>query len=118
MLFLYTLKRSGYKIVQMTLILITTGGMLLISLFLSRWQANMLFAIENEKRKAECPFLMYWLFMKIKHSLLLSILNLLLVEFLQMLTGFYHLPVSLILFSHFLIDASEYPQVKNGISFK
>ena len=70
------------------------------------------------KSKAECPFLMYRLFVKIKHSLLLSILNLLLVEFLQILTGFYHLPVSLILFSHFLIDASEYPQVKNGISFK
>ena len=38
-LFLCTLKRSGYKIVYLTLILITTNGMLMISLFLSPYQS-------------------------------------------------------------------------------
>ena len=45
--------------------------------------------------------------MKIKHLLLLCTVNLLLVEFIHILTAFYHPTISLILFTHSLIDASK-----------
>ena len=64
------------------------------------------------KNKIECPFLMYRLLMKIiKHLPLLSTVNLPLLEFIYILTAFYHLPISLVLFTHLLIDASEYTQI-------
>ena len=40
-----------------------------------------------------------------------SIVNLPLVEFIHILTAFYHLPISLVLFKDSLLDASEYAQV-------
>ena len=54
---------------------------------------------------------MYRLFVKIKHLPLMSTINLPLVEFIHILTAFYHLPISLVLFTHSLIDASEYAPV-------
>ena len=33
------------------------------------------------------------------------------MEFIHILTAFYHLPISLVLFTQSLIDASEYDQV-------
>ena len=63
------------------------------------------------KNKTEFPFLIYRLFVKIKHLPLLFTLNLLLVEFIYILTAFYDLPISLVLLTHSLIDASEYAQV-------
>ena len=60
------------------------------------------------KSKTECPFLMYRLFVKIKHLPLLSNGNLSLVEFIQILTASYHLAISLVLFTHSLIDASNF----------
>ena len=61
--------------------------------------------------KTECPFMMYSFFLKITHLPLLSTVNLPLVEFLHILTAFYHLPISLVLFTHSLTGASEYAQV-------
>ena len=66
--------------------------------------------IERES-KTDCPFLMYFLFLKIKYFPILSTINLPLVEFIHILTDFYHLPVSLVLFTHSLIDACEFAQV-------
>ena len=58
------------------------------------------------KGKTECLFLMYRLFVRIKHLTLLSTVNLPLVEFIQILTAFYRLPIGLVLFTHSFIDAS------------
>ena len=63
------------------------------------------------KSKTECPFLMYKLFFIIKHLPLLSKTDLPLVEFIHILTAFYHLPISLVLFTHLLIDVWEFAQV-------
>ena len=63
------------------------------------------------KSKTECPFLMYRLFVKVRHLAPLSTVNLPLVEFIHNFTAFYHLPVSLLLFTHSLIDAYKFPQV-------
>ena len=63
------------------------------------------------KSKAECPFLIYKLFVMIKHLLLLSTVNLPLVKFIHILKAFCHVPISLVLFTRSLIDASEYGQV-------
>ena len=62
------------------------------------------------KSKTECPFLMYRLFVKIKHLPLLFTVDLPLVEFIHILTVFYHLPISLAVFTNSLTDASEYAQ--------
>ena len=72
------------------------------------------------KSKTECPFLMYRLFVTIKHLQILSTVNLPLVEFVHILTTFYHLPTSLVLFTNSLIDASEYARVgrNHKISYK
>ena len=78
--------------------------------FLNGQQANMSITIERES-KTDCPFLMYLLFLKIKYFPILSTINLPLVEFIHILTDFYHLPVSLVLFTHSLIDACEFAQV-------
>ena len=64
------------------------------------------------KSKTECPFLMYRLVVKIKDLPLLSTINLPLVEFIHILTAFYHLPISLVLFTHSLIDAYKFAQVE------
>ena len=56
------------------------------------------------KSKTECSFVMYRSFLKIKHWPPLSTINLSLVEFIEILTALYHLPISLILFTHSLID--------------
>ena len=61
--------------------------------FLNDQHANMSFTTENEN-KTEYPFLMYRLFVKIKHLPLLATINLPLVEFI-----------------HSLIGASDYAQV-------
>ena len=55
------------------------------------------------------------LFVKIKHLPLLSKVNLTLREFIHILTAFYHLTISLVLFTHSFIDASEYAQVGGWI---
>ena len=60
------------------------------------------------KTKTECPFMVYRLFVKKKRLPLLSTINLLLVEFIHILTTFSNLTISLVLFTHWLIDASEY----------
>ena len=46
-----------------------------------------------------------------RHLPLSSTVNLPLVEFIHILTAFYHLPISLVLFTHALIDACEFVQV-------
>ena len=53
--------------------------------------------------------------MNIKHLPLLSTINLPLVEFIHILTAFYYLPISLVLFKHSLIDNSECAPV--GLSY-
>ena len=63
------------------------------------------------KSKTECPFLMYRIFVKIKHLPLLPNVNLPLVEFIHILTAFCHLPLSLVLYTHLLVDASKLAQV-------
>ena len=63
------------------------------------------------KSQTECPFLKYRLFVKVKHLPLLSTINLPLVEFIHILTFFYHLPINLVPFTHWPIDASEYVQI-------
>ena len=50
------------------------------------------------KSKAECPFLMHRLFVKIKHLPHVSTVHL--VEFINILTASYHLPVSLVLLAY------------------
>ena len=62
MLYLYALKRIGYKIVHLTLSLITTDGILIFFVsctsphleafpnFIYDWHLNILFTIENENR--------------------------------------------------------------------
>ena len=64
------------------------------------------------KSKTECPFLIYRLFVKIKHLPLMSTVNLPLVEFIHILTAFYGLTICLVLVTHSLIDASEFAQVE------
>ena len=63
------------------------------------------------KSKTECPLSMYRFFVTIKYLPILSTINLLLVTFIQILTAFYHLPISLVLYTHSLIDASKCAQV-------
>ena len=63
------------------------------------------------KSKTECPFLMYRLVVKIKHIPPLSTVNLPLVEFIHFLTAFYHIHITLEMFTHSLIDAYEFVQV-------
>ena len=58
-----------------------------------------LFAIHNNQG---CP---------IKHLPHLSTVNLPLVEFIHILTAFYHPPTSLVLITNSLMGASEYAQV-------
>ena len=53
---------------------------------------------------------MFRLFVTLKHLLLLSNINLSFEELINILTAFYNLPVSLILFTHLLLDASKYTQ--------
>ena len=68
------------------------------------------------KTKTECPFLMYRLFMNIKHLPLLFTVNLPLVEFIHILkASLYTLPLSLVMFTNSLKDASEFAQV--GLSY-
>ena len=56
-------------------------------------------------------YVYYRLFVKIKHFTLMSNVSLSLVEFIHILTFFYHLPISLVLFTHSLIDACEFALV-------
>ena len=58
------------------------------------------------KCKRECPLLMYRLYLKIKHLPLLSILPL--VKLIYILTTFYHVPISSVLFKNSHLDAPEY----------
>ena len=67
------------------------------------------------KSKTESPFLMYRLVVKTKHLPPLSIVNLPLAEFIHILTAFYDLPISLVLFTHSLINAYEFAQA--GLNF-
>ena len=55
---------------------------------------------------------MYRLFVKIKHLPIPSTGHLPLVEFLLILKDFYHLPISLTLFTNSLMDALEYTEVR------
>ena len=74
-------------------------------------QDSEFFMEAKQNSKTECPFAMYKLFVKIKHLPLLSTVNLPLVEFIHILTVFYHLPIGLVLFTHSLIDALEFALV-------
>ena len=78
--------------------------------FLNSREANMSFTIISEKQN-RMSYLDVQLFLKIKHLPLLSNVNLPLVEFIHIFTDFYHLPISLVLFTHSLIDACEFAQV-------
>ena len=99
----------------MTLSFITTGSMLMIFVLftspkhlevfrdsLNGRHADLSFTTESEKQKR-----MSFLNVQIR----LSTVNLPLVEFIHILTAFYHLPVSLVLFTHSLIDACKFAQV-------
>ena len=52
------------------------------------------------------------LFAKIKHLPLLFPL----LDFIHILTAFYHLPISFVLYTHSLIDAPEYAQA--GLNYR
>ena len=67
----------------------------------------MSFTIESEKQNGT----FYKLFVKIKHLRLFSTITLPLVEFIHVLTTFFHPIISLVLFTHSLVDASKYAQV-------
>ena len=54
---------------------------------------------------------MYRLFVKITHLTFLSTVNLPLLAFIHILPAFYHLPISLVLFTDLLVYASGYTQV-------
>ena len=79
--------------------------------FLNGQQANISIKLKV-KSKTDCPFLMYRLFLKIKYLPILSTVNLPLVEFIHILTDFYHLPISLVMFTHSLTDACEFALVE------
>ena len=70
----------------------------LVDIITYHWQLKM-------KSKTECSFLMYRLFVKIKHLPLLSTINLPLVEFIHILIAFCHLPISFAQFAHSFIDS-------------
>ena len=114
------MKGIGYLIVHLTLSLIITGDIywkyLCFIYFIKKrnlpkffkwstrvWHANISFTTEV-KSMTECPFLIYKLFVMIKHLSLLSTVTLSLVEFIHILTAFYHVPISLGLLTHSLID--------------
>ena len=81
----------------------------------------MSFTIESEKQSRMSfldVFMILRLFVKIKHLPLLSTVNLPLVTFIHILTAFYHLPVSLVLFTHSLIDACKFAQVGLNYTMK
>ena len=94
MFLLYNLKRIGHKIFHLTLIVITVS-MLMISLFCLLHQniqkpSEMVDILTchiqlKTKSKAERPFLMHRLFMKLKHLPFQSTVNLPLVEFIKIL---------------------------------
>ena len=63
------------------------------------------------KSKIESPFLMYRLFVKIKHLPPLSTVNLPLAELIHILTAFHHRHTSLVRFTHSLIDACEFAEL-------
>ena len=63
------------------------------------------------KRVTEGPFLMCKLFVKINNIPLLPTVNKPLVEFIHISRDIYHLPMSLVLSTHSLIDTSGYAQV-------
>ena len=72
------------------------------------------------KSKAEYPFSMYRLFVKIKQLPFLSTVNFchthsVYLSVIHILTAFYHLPISLVLFTHSLIDAFE--QAQGGLNY-
>ena len=66
----------------------------------------------NWKWKAkQYPFLMYRLFVKIKHLLFLSTINIPLLKFMHILVALYHLLISLVLFTDSLTDYFDYAQI-------
>ena len=71
------------------------------------------------KSETEFPFLMYRLFVKVKHLPHLSTVSISLVKFIHILTAFYHLRKRLVLYTDLLIDALEYAQAeqKNKLNF-
>ena len=77
--------------------------------FLNGWHANMSFTIESEKQN-RMSFLDVQISPEDKYLPTLSTVNPPLVEFIHILTAFYHLPGTLVLFTHSLIDAYEFPQ--------
>ena len=92
--FLYTLETICYKVVHLTLSLITTGSMLMIFLFCLPHQISykpfeifkMVFMLTchlhlKVKSKIKCPFLMFRLLVKVKHLRPLSTANLTFAEF-------------------------------------
>ena len=68
--------------------------------------------------KAECPFLIYRLFVKIKNLPLLSTINLASMEFIHILKVFYQLPISLVLFTNSIIDPDECAQLGLNCTLK
>ena len=75
--------------------------------FLNGQHTNVLVKIENEKQN-RMSFLDVKAICEEKYLALLSTINLTLAEFLHILTAFYHLPRSFVLFTRSLIDRSEY----------
>ena len=102
MFFLYTWKNFFCKIVDQIFSHIAPGGMLMIFLFCSPhqkiWKPPEISEMVNMlachlqlkmKSKTQCPFLMYRLFVKIKHLPLLSTAHLPLVKFIHNFTAFH-----------------------------
>ena len=93
MVFLYTLKRIDYKIVHLTLSFITTSGS------------------KNEKQN-RMRFLDVRIIREDKTFTTSVYSNFTFSEIYTHLIAFYHIPISLVLFTYTLIDdASEYAQV-------
>ena len=67
--------------------------------------------IGNEKQN-RVSFLDEQIIREDKHLPLLSTVNLPLLELIHILAAFYHLPISFVLFTNSLIDASKYAQVE------
>ena len=126
MLFWFALKRIGYKIVPSTVRLSNTDGVVMTSLFslphdskehlevfgkLNGLHANMSFTIENENQN-RMSFLHVPIIRENKSFATSVYCKPTFSGVTHSFKAFYHLHMSLALFTHLLIDASEYAQVR------
>ena len=77
---------------------------------------NVLIIREDKTFTTSISFLNLQIIREDKYLPLLSPANLPLLEFIHVLTAFYHLTIGFVWYTHSLIDASEYAQV--GVNYR